>query len=110
MSGNFRYTGRHKCRFVVRVPLPKILLNRPAEHWQERPDLVKQLKEFTDRLEEWCWQHCVANFAVAIDQIRTTEIDVHFELEQDADQFADEWSKTGVDLLASVQYVVSWTD
>lgn len=110
MSVDFKFKGRHKCRFVVRVPLPKVLLNRPAEHWRERPDLVKKLQQFVDHIESWCFEQCVANFAVAVDQIRTNEFDVHFELEQDADEFADEWSATGVDLLPTAQYVVSWTD
>jgi len=95
---------------VVRTPLPDILCSRSADQWIERPDLVAILQEFTDTLESWCWEHSEANFAVAIDQIRPREIDVHFELELDADNFAEKWSKTGVDLLPSVQYVVSWTD
>ena len=85
-------TEQHLLKYAIRIPLPDVLMNRPVEHLQERPDLVDQLKETLDQMESILHDICDKNFAVASDEIHQNYMEIHFETDTDQAKFV-RWSR-----------------
>ena len=107
-----KYTGRHPMRYAVKLPLPRVLRNRPIQHWEERPDLQQELQAWIESIETWCWHNADHNFAVGVDKITAHHMEVHFELELDAVRFNQQQcaGKSTVDFIFRPEYMVSWTN
>ena len=109
---NYKFDGQHPMRYAVKLPLPDVLRNRPADHWGERPDLQHKLQAWIESVEAWCWQNAEYNFAVGVDKITAHHMEVHFELELDAVRFNQQQcaGKSTVDFIFRPEYMVSWTN
>lgn len=108
----YKFTGHHPMRYAVKLPLPGVFKNRPVDHWEERPDLQKELQAWIESVETWCWKNSEYNFAVGVDKITARHIEVHFELELDAVRFNQQQcqGKSAVDFIFRPAYMVSWTN
>ena len=104
-------TEQHLLKYAIRIPLPDVLMNRPVEHLQERPDLVDHLKETLDQIESILHDICDSNFAVASDEIHQNYIEIHFETDTDQAKFLSTWSYGYEHVkLRKPKYAVSWLD
>ena len=104
-------TEQHLLKYAIRIPLPDVLMNRPVEHLQERPDLVDQLKETLDQMESILHDICDKNFAVASDEIHQNYMEIHFETDTDQAKFLNTWSYGYEHVkLRRPKYAVSWLD
>lgn len=104
-------TEQHLLKYAIRIPLPDVLMNRPVEHLQERPDLVDHLKETLDQMESILHDICDKNFAVASDEIHQNYIEIHFETDTDQAKFLNTWSYGYEHVkLRRPKYAVSWLD
>ena len=99
-------------RYRCMVQLPDVLQHRPIEHWEERPDLVSQLKSWVDDMELWCWEHSDCNFVICLDKITLTHMEFQFELEMDAVRFAQQHHADVSDItyIQMPEYSVSWSN
>ena len=99
---------RYKCM----VQLPDVLQHRPLDHWDERPDLVAELKTWVDDMESWCWEQCDCNFVICLDKITLTHMELQFELEMDAVRFAQQHNSKVSDItyIQTPEYSVSWSN
>lgn len=106
------YVGRHYCPFVTNVLTHKLLQNRPVEHLQERPDLIRILQNHIANMETWAHRVCSHNFVVDQDEMRGNFINVHFESVDDAILFANQWGHaeyTTVEEYELPKYSVRWS-